>query len=46
MNVKEFAQDTGEACVLVDRGLKYTGIEKPVYKDYLIVDIFLQKYIL
>lgn len=26
VNVKQFAQETGGVCVLVDRGLKYTGI--------------------
>lgn len=26
VNVKQFAQETGGACVFMDRGLKYTGI--------------------
>lgn len=26
VNVKQFAQETGGACVVMDRGLKYTGI--------------------
>lgn len=26
VNVKQLAQETGGACILMDRGLKYTGI--------------------
>lgn len=34
VNVKQLAQETGGACILVDRGLKYTGIYWEICKDY------------